>query len=125
MSGQNETKVANTKRNETDVYIGRGEDQAALGDVPIGERGWLGNPFVTKEHGGDYTRSESITRFRERFEARIESDKEFKDAIRGLAGKTLGGWCQELEDDTPACHGEVIAEWADKLSNQSDLSQFD
>ena len=33
-----------------------------------------------------------------------------------LAGKTLGCWCQRLDEDSPACHAEVIAEHADRLA---------
>jgi hypothetical protein len=29
--------------------------------------------------------------------------------------QAFGCWCQRLNDDGPACHGEVIAEWADRL----------
>jgi len=82
-------------------------------NTEIGARGWLGNPHRLDD---GYTRPESIDLFRDDFEARVRGDDEFREAIRDLAGKTLGCWCQSLEDDEPACHAEVIAEWADRLA---------
>jgi hypothetical protein len=114
------TRIGRTKQDETDQYIGRGEGQAALGDVPIGDRGWLGNPYVTKDAGGDYTRHESIEAFREDFEERLATDEAFRDAVRDLSGSVLGGWCQSVEEEGPACHGEVIAAWADWLASSPD-----
>lgn len=119
-----ETKVGHAKSDETDVYIGRGDNQAALGDVPIGDRGWLGNPYITKSHGGNYTRGESIAKFRQDFEERLESDEEFRTAVENLSGHTLGCWCRTLDEDGPPCHGDVIAEVADTLAQNTELSQF-
>jgi len=109
-----ETRVGHTKADETDEYAGRGPGARDMTETPIGERGWLGNPFTVEE----YSREESIERFRETFEDRLEEDVEFRDAVRNLHGKTLGCWCQRLEDDSPACHAEVIAEWADRLAEE-------
>jgi hypothetical protein len=79
-----------------------------------GGRGWLGNTFTLDDHG----RQESIDKFREAFEDKLSRDAEFRNAVRELAGKTLGCWCQRLDENSPACHAEVIAEHADRLADQ-------
>jgi len=107
-----ETKVGHTKADATDVYIGRGPGGRDMLETRIGSRGWLGNPHSVD----DYGREGSIKRFRKAFEHRLENDPEFRARVRDLAGKTLGCWCQRVDDDGPACHGEVIAEHADRLA---------
>jgi hypothetical protein len=86
-------------------------------ETAVGERGWLGNPFALDD---GYSRAESIDRFREAFEAKLAVRRDFRDAVRDLSGQRLGCWCQRLDDDEPACHGEVIAEWADRLAADDD-----
>lgn len=107
-----DTLVGHCKRDETDVYIGRGPNGTALGDVPIGERGWLGNPFPLEK----FSREESIARFDVALRAKLNSDEEFAAAVRSLSGERLGCWCQRLTECEPACHGEVIAHYADELA---------
>ena len=79
-------------------------------------RGWLGNPYPADEYG----REECIEKFREAFEQKLENDPVFRRAVRDLAGKTLGCWCQSVDADGPACHGEVIAEHVDRLAGGGD-----
>jgi len=107
-----ETRVGHCKRDETDVYAGRGPGGRSMNDTEIGSRGWLGNPHRLDD---GHSRAESIDLFRDDFEARLRADDEFREAVRGLSGAVLGCWCQSLEDDGPACHAEVIAEHADRL----------
>jgi len=111
-----ETKVGHCKRDSTDVYIGRGPGGRDMLSTPIGKRGWLGNPHTVEEHG----RAGSIERFRKAFEHRLENDPEFRQRVAELQGKTLGCWCQTVDEDSPACHGEVIAEWADRLGDSDE-----
>lgn len=107
------TRVGHCKADETDVYAGRGPDgRHMLSDVRPGERGWLGNPFTLEDH----SREESIQRFRDHFTDKIQHDGAFAAAVADLSGKTLGCWCQRLDENTPACHAEVIAETADELA---------
>lgn len=84
--------------------------------TPIGKRGWLGNPYPESE----YCREECIEAFRADFEALIEADDEFRDAVRDLHGQTLGCWCRSVDEDEPACHGDIIAEWADRLATREE-----
>lgn len=107
------TRVGHTKADSTDVYVGRGQNGRDMLSVQKpGFRGWLGNPFTLEDCE---CREGSIERFREAFEYRLEDD-EFREAVRELHGKVLGCWCQCLDDDSPACHAEVIAEHADRLA---------
>lgn len=114
-SPDSKTEVGHCKGDSTDTYIGRGQNGRDMLSVGApGVRGWLGNPFSLED---GYTREESISKFREAFEDKIKRDDEFREAVRDLAGDVLGCWCQHLDDDSPACHGEVIAEWAEKLAD--------
>lgn len=106
------TQVGHCKRDSTDIYIGRGPDGRDMLTTAIGQRGWLGNPHTVADHG----REGCIKRFRKAFEHRIDTDAEFRHRIKELSGKTLGCWCRSVTEDEPACHGDVIAEWADRLA---------
>ena len=99
------TTVGHCKADSTDTYIGRGKNQRHLLNTPIKQRGWLGNPFTLQE----YHRNESVVKFKEIFLDRIKDDAEFRNAVEELDGDTLGCWCQTVDEETPACHGEVIA----------------
>lgn len=102
---------------EIDVYCGRSGSDGNLrhlNNTEVGERGWLGNPFTLDE----YSREESISRFRGEFEKSLSNDQQLSDAVAGLKGKTLGCWCRKLDENYPACHCDVIAEWADRLGGK-------
>jgi hypothetical protein len=88
-----------------------------MNNTEVGTRGWLGNPHALSD---GYSRAESIDLFRDDFEAQIRGDDEFRQAVADLAGEALGCWCQRLDEDEPACHAEVIAEWADRLGGHDD-----
>ena len=110
------TRVGHCKRDSTDVYAGRGPDGRDMHETPIGERGWLGNPYALDD---GHNREESIETFENDFVDRILNDAEFADAVESLHGKTLGCWCQSLDADSPACHAEIIAQWADRMARQN------
>lgn len=86
------------------VYIGRG--QGALNDPKAcspKDSGYLGNPF--KLLPGE-PRGNTIEKYREYFNERMQIDRDFCRTIISLLGKKLVCWC------APApCHGHVIAEW--------------
>lgn len=123
------TTVGHCKADDCDVYIGRDQRGGKLHhllNTPIGERGWLGNPFVPEENASEKhyrqsdvtvvsSREESVTRFAETFDERLCNNPEFRDAVGQLEGKTLGCWCQREHEDSPACHGEVIAGFVDRV----------
>ena len=78
--------VVHCKRSPHDVYIGRPSK-------------W-GNPFVI---GKDGDRETVIKKYREwGLERGLNHD-----AKKELRGKVLGCWCSPN-----ACHGDVLAEWA-------------
>jgi uncharacterized small protein (DUF1192 family) len=112
--GGRATRVGHCRRDDIDVYIGRGNAGQDVTNSEPGEHGWLGNPF----HVEDYGLEGCIERFRDVFETRLQEDEAFRRAVRRLAGQTLGCWCRRVDADGPACHGDVIAEWADRLDRQ-------
>jgi len=126
--GSNQTRVGHCKADETDVYAGRGPGARDMSETPVGERGWLGNPFALDDldendtNEGETVREASIRKFRAAFEKKLRNSKEFRNAVRDLAGNVLGCWCQRLDDDQPACHAEVIAEHADRLADEDHCS---
>ena len=82
------TNVVHCKRASYDVYIGRPSK-------------W-GNPFSI---GTDGTREEVI----EKYIDWLMDQSELLEFIGELKGKTLGCWCSPN-----ACHGDILAELADK-----------
>lgn len=82
------TTVVHCKKKPYDVYIGRPSK-------------W-GNPFAI---GRDGDRDEVIRKYREY----ILNTPALLSSLHELAGKVLGCWCSPLP-----CHGDVLAELADK-----------
>jgi hypothetical protein len=107
-----ETRVGHCKHDDCDEYAGRGPGGRDFIETEVGERGWLGNPFTLEDH----SREESIRKFHVAFEIALARDAELREAVAELSGMTLGCWCQRLDEDGPPCHGEVIAEHADRLA---------
>lgn len=99
----NITRVVNIRKEECDVYIGRGPGGTHMLSpaIMIGSRGWLGNPW------SDGTREENIEKFEETFLERVK-DPEFREAVLALHLKKLGCWCAPKP-----CHGNIIARWID------------
>lgn len=86
-------KVVHCKREEFDVYIGRGSR-------------W-GNPYSHKvgtlaEHVVG-SRTEAI----QKFEEYLLSNEELMASLPELKGKTLGCWCKPK-----SCHGDILLRYA-------------
>jgi len=105
---------------ETEIYVGRanaGSDgkRHLLNAEEPGAHGWLGNPFPAEAFG----REESVARFARAFLTVLEERPEWRRTVaEKVAGKTLGCWCQRLEERPPEadlCHAEVIARVADRV----------
>lgn len=82
------TTVVHCKRDTYDIYIGRPSK-------------W-GNPFTI---GKDGDRDEVIRKYIDW----LMDQPDLLNSINELKGKTLGCWCSPN-----ACHGDVLAELADK-----------
>lgn len=80
------TQIVNCRKEQYDVYIGRPSI--------------FGNPFK------DMPRLQAIGEYAKYFHERINNDPEFKKAVLGLYGKTLGCFCHPYP-----CHGNVIVDW--------------
>jgi hypothetical protein len=88
--------VVNKNQAEFDVYIGRPSI--------------FGNPFVI---GRDGDREAVIRQYRAYFLTRVATDTQFRRAVLALQGKRLGCYCKPL-----ACHGDIIAEWANRQGQE-------
>ena len=93
------TKVVNLRQEKYDVYIGR---------AGRGQDGYFGNPIRLNE--GD-SRGATIEKYRVYFYKRLENDAVFKSRIHSLKGKVLGCFCKPAQ-----CHGDIIKEYLDSLS---------
>jgi len=82
------TTVVHCKKSAHDVYIGR-------------PSAW-GNPFAI---GKDGTREEVI----EKYKAWLLGNQELLSQLPTLRGKVLGCWCSPN-----ACHGDVLAQFANE-----------
>ena len=94
------TKVVNIYKSPYDIYIGR---------AGKGQDGYFGNPFkiLPKQ-----TKGSTLTKYKEYFYNRLNTDPEFKSRIHELKGKTLGCFCKPN-----SCHGDIIKEYLDTLTN--------
>lgn len=88
------TTVVHCKKSKYDVYIGR--------------PGVWGNPFTL---GKDGTREEVIQKYREW----IVTQPILMQGLGGLKGRRLACWCAPLP-----CHGDVLAEMADRFGEEVD-----
>lgn len=93
------TTVVNLKKEDYDVYIGRGSP--------------FGNPFRA---GIDGTRSEVIEMYRIWLRGKLK-DPEFLRLFLELYGRRIGCFCKPK-----ACHGDVIVEELERL--HSPLGRF-
>ena len=60
--------------------------------------------------GTELAGSRLFKSFQKYFTERIEKDSEFKRRVLALKGKRLGCFCKPK-----ACHGDVIADWLNKM----------
>ena len=96
-----QTVVVNIYKEQFDVYIGRaGREQD----------GYFGNPFRI---GNGVSREDAVQRSQRYFIDRIEKDSEFKRRVLAVKGKRLGCFCKPK-----ACHGDVIADWLNKMEQK-------
>jgi hypothetical protein len=96
-----QTVVVNINKDRFDVYIGR---------TGRGEDEYFGNPF---RMGNGTSRDDSVQKFQKYFTDRIGKDSEFRRRVLELKGKRLGCFCKPK-----ACHGDVIADWLNKMEQK-------
>lgn len=86
-------KVVHCKKEEFDVYVGRGSK-------------W-GNPYSHKEG----TIAEHVVGSRreaiEKFEEYLLSNEDLMSSLKELKGKVLGCWCKPK-----SCHGDILLKYA-------------
>jgi len=101
LGGDPVVQVVNRESSHFTVSIGR-QDGNHMNNTPVGDPGWLGNPYPKSQYG----REKCIELFRADFEERLASDAEFRAAVEDLRGEILGCYCKPK-----ACHGDVIVEY--------------
>ncbi|MET1083294.1 MAG: DUF4326 domain-containing protein [Burkholderiales bacterium] len=92
------TRVVHCKKEPYDVYIGRHH-----AGVPRKDWGVWGNPFALKSEAD---RARVLADYR----AWLMDQPELLRKLHTLKGKKLGCWCHPKP-----CHGDVLAELADKI----------
>lgn len=110
------------------VYAGRDRDDNGrlrhFGNSPIGRRGWLGNPFVLPDSdvADDPAtivvpdREAAVQEFARMLLVAASNCPEIRRALyERVRGRPVGCWCQQLEDDGPLCHAEVIVDVANRI----------
>jgi len=111
-------EVAHTSRSTTtaDQYGGRSNRNGQLrhmnNTVPP-TPGWLGNPHEMDEDTVE-ERRRVIAAFARDFLDRVESDAQFRDAVRRLEGKRVSCWCRGVTQPRRPdnwCHLDVVAAW--------------
>ncbi len=94
-------RVVHCKKEEFDVYIGRG---SVWGNPYSHREGTLAEHVVG-------TRGEAI----QKFEKYLLSNEELMASLPELEGKTLGCWCTNSGDWNPGdklkCHGQIIQKY--------------
>lgn len=93
------TTVINIKSGlHYDVYCGR---------AGRGQDGYFGNPFRLPI---GMARGDTLNRYRDYFNYRLETDAEFKRRILELKDKILGCFCKPHP-----CHCDIIIEYVDRV----------
>ena len=94
------TKVVHCKTDPYDIYIGRPSE-------------W-GNPFSHKENTLAQYKCKTIEEAVAKYRDWIQSQPNLIKKIHTLKGKTLGCWCKTKKNPQALCHGDILAELADK-----------
>jgi hypothetical protein len=89
-------KVVHFKKEEYDIYIGRGSK-------------W-GNPFSHKDGTLAQFKVNARKEAIEGYEAWIKTQDHLMGSLQELKGKTLGCWCKPQ-----SCHGDVLKKLVDSL----------
>lgn len=105
------TRVVNLRLEKCDVKICRNK----FGKIPRPPlEGCFGNPIHLINVNDEQERQVCVAKYKEYFYARIELDLDFRDAVLGLRGKTLGCFCKQPDREV-ACHGDIIVEWLNSI----------
>lgn len=96
------TKVVHCMQEEYDIYIGRGRKSI-----------W-GNPYSHKEGTWAKKKVATVEEAVEKYREYIMSRQDLLEKIPELKGKVLGCWCKTKQNPNAPCHGDILAELADK-----------
>lgn len=110
-SGPEDTiQVCHVDEEQFDEYGGRSYRNGKnrhLGNTEVGNTGWLGNPFTTDT----LPRQQAIELYERAFQYRMIHDDEFRKEVVALRGKQVACHCRHSDDDSPACHLDVVRDF--------------
>ena len=112
-------RIGHVKRNGNEITVNIGRSRSGgeiknMNNTEVGEPGWLGNPYPLD----DYSRRDSVQLFIDDFEERLNSDQEFREAVKDLDGEIAGCWCRGLDENKPLCHGDAIRAVVEDLNSE-------
>jgi hypothetical protein len=105
------TAPADWKENTEYVYIGRsGRGMSSKFGNPVrtGYQCPTCKTFHPDDDGGQW-----MVCYRSYLENRLATDKRFREAVKDLRGKILVCFCKPNP-----CHGDILAEYAEKLASE-------
>jgi hypothetical protein len=97
----NKTVPVNLFVSSYDVYVDGPDDGRDPREIPVGQPGFLGNPF------SDGSAEDNLYQYKRYFLERISTDDRFKKAVMSIYGLRLG--C--VSDPDQYSHGRFVAEW--------------
>lgn len=83
-------------------------------DVYIGRPSIWGNPYSHKDGTLAKFKTESIEESVLKFKEYVLNNPQLMSKIPELKGKVLGCWCKTKKNPNSPCHGDVLAELANK-----------
>jgi hypothetical protein len=92
--------------------FGSDPDYVYIGRRGKGCDGYFGNPFPLQ--AGE-SRGSSIARFETWARSRAQTDATYREAVKGLHGKTLVCFCKPFP-----CHGDVLEALATELGSEKE-----
>ena len=100
-----------------DIDITRSPAGKSLAHADVHEPGWLGNPTLSERHGGTWPHDLAVSLYFHAFIERFETDPEFNHAVANLTGKRLACNCRYSYQNEPRCHGDIIRDIVDRITN--------
>jgi len=109
-----ETKVINISQLKNKWWM-HDDNYVYIGRPGKGVPGSFGNPNPLKKESD---RESNLAQYRKYLEKQVKEDPDFRAKVAALHGKTLVCFCKPK-----ACHGDILAEMADRLHEGYTISR--
>jgi len=83
-------------------------------DIYIGRPSIWGNPYSHKDGTLAQFKTESVEEAVLKFKEYVLNDPKLMSKLPELKGKVLGCWCKTKKNPNAICHGDILAELANK-----------